>query len=214
MLKEGALPTNIDPSDPKIDDPIERARIMRAFERHLDAPTGYVLPVQRWSAQAQAGWVSEVWQTRRGGLFLAPGDSPIGFRLPLSSLPMSSPSTIRISCRPIPFAERGELPDPALARDRRGRARSRHRAPPLASGGEARPRKPAPRRPRRHSGAHRAHRRAARRPALRVHAAGRNGSRTISSCSPSSKRPPPSSACRCRSKAMRRRPIRASTSSR
>ena len=37
MLKEGALPANVDPSDPKIDDPIERARIMREFERHLGA---------------------------------------------------------------------------------------------------------------------------------------------------------------------------------
>src|SRR6516165_9464837 len=77
MLNQGELPENVDPGDPKIDDPVERDRIMRAFERHLGAPAGYVLPLQRWTAQASPGWVSEMWQTRRRRLFLVPGDSPI-----------------------------------------------------------------------------------------------------------------------------------------
>src|SRR4029077_8131480 len=87
MLKEGDWPDNIDPSDPKIDDPVERARIMREFARLLTAPTGFVLPVQPANALAsRARWFSEKWPLRRKHLFLIPGDSPIGLRLPLDLL--------------------------------------------------------------------------------------------------------------------------------
>ncbi len=117
MLKEGALPANIDPSDPKIDDPVERARIMRDFDRHLSTPTGYVLPVQRWGAQAGGGWISELWQTRRRRLFLVSGDSPAGFRLPLSSLPHIKPIDEPHLVPADTFADREALPDPpAMAR--------------------------------------------------------------------------------------------------
>jgi uncharacterized protein (DUF2126 family) len=112
LLKEGELPENIDPSNPGIDDPLERARIMRAFEKHLSVPSGYVLPVQRWNAPAGGGWISEVWKLRRRRLFLVPGDSPIGFRLPLSSLPYVPPVEYPHLVPADPFEERGEAPTP------------------------------------------------------------------------------------------------------
>src|SRR5580704_8602262 len=66
MLKEGEWPDNIDPGNPKIDDPLERARMMREFERRVSVPTGYVLPIQPANAPARAGWLSEIWPLRRG----------------------------------------------------------------------------------------------------------------------------------------------------
>jgi uncharacterized protein (DUF2126 family)/transglutaminase-like putative cysteine protease len=91
MVKQGLIPENVDLSDPKINDPLERARILSLFDSRLGRPAGFVLPLQRSTAQAKPGWLSELWRTRRGNLFLIPGDSSLGFRLPLHSLPDVAP---------------------------------------------------------------------------------------------------------------------------
>jgi uncharacterized protein (DUF2126 family)/transglutaminase-like putative cysteine protease len=137
MLKQGLIPDNFDPSDPKIDDPHERARILKLFDQNVGAPKGFVLPLQRWTAQAKPGWLSEIWRTRRGRLLLVPGDSPLGFRLPLSSLPHLAPASYPHLVPADPFAERLPLGDPRLThpikpqvyRDGRGGALS---SPPIA----------------------------------------------------------------------------------
>ncbi len=51
LAKEHVLPPNLDTADNKLDDPMERARLAKVFERGLDVATGYVLPIQRWQAQ-------------------------------------------------------------------------------------------------------------------------------------------------------------------
>jgi uncharacterized protein (DUF2126 family) len=87
VLKEARLPLNVDPKDPGLKDPEERARMARVFERGIEKPVGLVMPLQRQWWQAQRRWVSGSWATRNERLFLLPGDSPIGLRLPLDALP-------------------------------------------------------------------------------------------------------------------------------
>ena len=84
LWKEGTLPVNIEPTDARIASPAERARLRRLFEGALQRQAGYVLPLARGAA---GGWRSGAWPLRRGHLFLVPGDSPMGLRLPAQSLP-------------------------------------------------------------------------------------------------------------------------------
>jgi uncharacterized protein (DUF2126 family) len=114
MLKQGLIPDNVDPSDPKIDDPRERARILSLFDGHLSEPAGFVLPLLRSPAQAQPVWLSELWRTRRGRLFLVAGDSPLGFRLPLQSLPELDPVDYPHVVAADPLADPQPLSDPRL----------------------------------------------------------------------------------------------------
>ena len=111
LQREGEIPANIDPGNPQIDDPVERARLMRMFERRLGAPAGYVLPVQRWNAKANPGWLSEIWRTRRGRLYLTPGDSPMGLRLPLSTLPHVKAPSYPFILPADPMIPRAALPE-------------------------------------------------------------------------------------------------------
>ncbi len=128
MLKEGDWPDNIDPSNPQIDEPEERRRILREFERRLSVPTGFVLPVR-----PDGAWLSEIWPLRRRHLFLIPGDSPVGLRLPLDALPYLPPSDQPITVAVDPFMPRGALPHPDVLFQRA----DDHYAEAEADGGKA-----------------------------------------------------------------------------
>ena len=112
LHKERKLPVNVDPQDNKLDDPEERERLRRVFERGLGQPVGFVLPLQRGSGKRGPEWQSALWMLRSRHLFLLPGDSPVGFRLPLESLAWE-PADQRRQVRVVdPMAPAGPLPLP------------------------------------------------------------------------------------------------------
>ncbi|PHK96304.1 IMP dehydrogenase [Pseudoroseomonas rhizosphaerae] len=113
LWREKRLPANVVAEDSKLRDPLERARLARVFGQGLAAAAGHVLPLRR--ASGGQGWESGLWLFRQDDpIFLIPGDSPIGFRLPLESLPWADPASIPAGFERDPFAPRGPLP-PARA---------------------------------------------------------------------------------------------------
>ena len=83
MWRERRLPANVDPFKSKLEDKVERERLARIFEQGLDSVVGHVLPVARDLTKKR--WQTGSWFLRRERCYLIPGDSPIGYRLPLDS---------------------------------------------------------------------------------------------------------------------------------
>ncbi len=109
LWKERRLPTNVDPLASKLDDPLERTRLAKVFEHGLGNAVGTVLPLRK-TVGAASRWESGPWVLRQGHLFLTPGDSPMGYRLPLDLLPWEDPEVRQKSEEHDPLAPRGPLP--------------------------------------------------------------------------------------------------------
>ena len=84
---------------------------MRVFDRGLDRQVGYVLPLlMTRTEQGERRVITERWAFKRQHLFLVPGDSPIGLRLPLGGLPEISYVDYPQVLPADPFADGRNLP--------------------------------------------------------------------------------------------------------
>ncbi|MDX1984975.1 MAG: transglutaminase family protein [Bryobacteraceae bacterium] len=106
---ERLLPVNLDPADNKLENEEDRERMRRTFERGIGLPTGYVLPLERNRKDGPA-WQSGLWMLRSRHLYLIPGDSPVGLRLPIASLPWVDSDSYPYVWTLDPMAPRGPLP--------------------------------------------------------------------------------------------------------
>ncbi len=89
LWRERRLPVNVDPFESELKDPMERERLAKVFEQGLDAVIGHVLPIARTADGSR--WQTGPWFLRSERCYLIPGDSPIGYRLPLDSQPWTAP---------------------------------------------------------------------------------------------------------------------------
>ena len=106
LWKERRLPANVDPLKSNLADKQERARLARIFEEGLGSVAGYALPMKVNSGR----WKSGPWFLRDETLWLIPGDSPMGLRLPLDSLPWVKPGDYPWITHPDPFLDLPPLP--------------------------------------------------------------------------------------------------------
>ncbi|MBQ1784566.1 MAG: transglutaminase family protein [Gammaproteobacteria bacterium] len=85
LWRERRLPGNVTPDDSRLSDPLERARLMKVFDQGLGSEVGYVLPLG--CQGCDGNWQTGPWFLRSENCLLIPGDSAIGYRLPLDSQP-------------------------------------------------------------------------------------------------------------------------------
>ncbi|MEX2365271.1 MAG: transglutaminase family protein, partial [Pseudohongiellaceae bacterium] len=87
IKREGKLPRNVNIRDNKLSNAQERARLLKVFDQGLSTQIGFALPLEAAGKGKKLNWQTCRWPFRRGRMFLIPGDSPMGLRLPLDSLP-------------------------------------------------------------------------------------------------------------------------------
>jgi uncharacterized protein (DUF2126 family) len=86
--KERRFPSNVTPEKSNLKDKQERERIARIFQQGLGSVVGYALPIKRASYGQRHGWSSgSLFLRDDDTLWLIPGDSAMGLRLPLDSVP-------------------------------------------------------------------------------------------------------------------------------
>ncbi|HEY6877937.1 MAG TPA: transglutaminase family protein, partial [Polyangiales bacterium] len=110
LWRERRLPVNVDPFDSKLEDKQERDRLRRVFMSGLSATAGYCLPLRAWWDRDQITWQSGRWFLRDERMYLLPGDSPMGYRLPLDSIAWTPPGDQDLFAQRDPFAPRTVLP--------------------------------------------------------------------------------------------------------
>ena len=120
LWKERRLPVNLTVEDNRLANAEDRARLSLVFEQKLSHIVGYVLPLRReYYTNETSDWKSGAWFFRPEQMYLIPGDSPMGFRLPLDSIPTTSQPEYSDVVEQDPMAVSGPLPSRSMLSSQR-----------------------------------------------------------------------------------------------
>jgi uncharacterized protein (DUF2126 family) len=89
MWQEGSLPIDAHPKDADMVDAMSREGFLARLGEGITQPTGFVLPLS--FDDKRSCFVTNEWKFKRQRCYLIPGDSPLGYRLPLASLTIDAP---------------------------------------------------------------------------------------------------------------------------
>ena len=112
LRDESSLPLNVDLLNADTSTAPARRRLGDRIAAGVGKPVGYVLPlkaVARAKAAGETRWRTSPWPLRREKVFLVEGDSAMGYRLPLGSLPEVLPEDEEPHIPPDPFEPRDAL---------------------------------------------------------------------------------------------------------
>ncbi|MDD4978604.1 MAG: transglutaminase family protein [Gallionella sp.] len=120
-------PENIDPLNSDLKKNDERRRLAQLIANDLGEAVGYVLPLkplppkhppQSGQTVIATGFRSSIWPLKREHLYLIGGDSPLGLRLPLASLPWLAPEDEEVAHGRDPLDATHDTPDTQLHIDK------------------------------------------------------------------------------------------------
>lgn len=110
LWEQGKLPVDFNPGEDE-DSSLAEKKIAEILKSGTSKAVGYVLPLNK----TRDDWFSSAWTFRRNHLFLTPGNSPIGLRLPLNSLMENPELEVFPIYEPDLFSKTKRLPSPRLA---------------------------------------------------------------------------------------------------
>ncbi|WP_405604976.1 DUF2126 domain-containing protein [Polaribacter sp. Asnod1-A03] len=105
LWEQGQLPVDFNPGEDK-DSSIAEKKLKEILENGTSTPVGYVLPLNK----TEGSWFTSSWKFRRNYIYLTPGNSPLGLRLPLNSLESEPEHEIFPIYEPNLFDKKKRLP--------------------------------------------------------------------------------------------------------